>query len=174
MQDSEQLDFWRLPGPLVRVDLDPVALGFVKQPAASPGNVIWIDTSAASAWHDNKYGNMAYFGTLFGAMAMVAAMAELWREFLPPWLLVGIAITPLVIFSFAEPRVFFSDRIVRHAHALASLWYIAAVVVIWLALWSAAQISLGLVVLYALFATPGIATCIVILAKLLANRYGRA
>ena len=71
------------------------------------------------SWSDTKYKFTIGVGTL----AIAGMSSELWRDVLPIWVLLVLALPPLTVFVFVHPGEL-SARLVRIAHVAASVWYL--------------------------------------------------
>jgi hypothetical protein len=73
-------------------------------------------------WPDIKYK----FTLSLGSLGTTAIMAELWKPFLPAWLVMVVGLLPLAIFVFVHPGEM-PAGLVRAAHVFASAWYVLSV-----------------------------------------------
>jgi hypothetical protein len=75
-----------------------------------------------------SWSSTAYKFTLgIGSLGIAAAMAELWKPVLPIWMIMVIALLPLLVFVFVHPSEL-PDGFVRTAHVFASAWYVLSVI----------------------------------------------
>lgn len=76
------------------------------------------------------WSNIKYKFTLgIGALAIAGMMSELWQREVSLWLVLGIAMWPLILFVLVEPGDL-PWRLVRFAHVVASLHYLTVIVVL--------------------------------------------
>jgi hypothetical protein len=71
----------------------------------------------------SNFGYKLTFG--IGALGMAGIAGGLFRDVVPLWCLILIAIAPLVIFLFFRHE-YISARLVRVAHLIAVIWYLVA------------------------------------------------
>jgi hypothetical protein len=77
------------------------------------------------AWSNNQLK----FTSGIGALGTVALLADTSTQALPPWLAVGLAMLPILIFLFVQPGET-RDSIVLPLQVLASLWYLSLAVIL--------------------------------------------
>jgi hypothetical protein len=71
-----------------------------------------------------SWSNSGYKLTLgVGSLAIAGMLSELWRDVLPAWAALAIALVPLVMFVFTHPGEL-PVGIVLVAHVVGSVWYV--------------------------------------------------
>src|SRR5262245_42433889 len=105
-----------------------------------------------------SWSNAKYKLTLgVGSLAIAGMLSELWREVLPVWVALAIALLPLVVFVFVHPGEL-PTRVVRIAHVAASIWYAVVAVGLLVALATVQPLPRGWPV-YPLFVAIGAVPC---------------
>lgn len=117
------------------------------------------------SWSDIKYR----FTLGLGSLATTAIMAELWKPTLPLWVILVVALLPLVIFIFVHPEEM-PAGFVRVAHVFASAWYVLSVVVLSIGLWMAPELPDGWIFLLVL-CSAGLAPTVYVLGLAILGRY---
>jgi len=81
-----------------------------------------------------SWSNAKYKLTLgVGSLAIVGMLAELWKDVLPFWVVLTIALLPLVGFVFCHPGEL-PAWFVRIAHVVSSIWYVMVAAGLFIAL----------------------------------------
>lgn len=117
------------------------------------------------SWSNTKYKLTLGVGTL----AVTGMLSELWRDELPVWVALTIALLPIVVFVFVHPGEL-PDRVVRIAHVAASVWYVVVAVGLLVALPTAKALPSGWPV-YPLFVAVGAVPCGIVLYRAAHGRY---
>jgi hypothetical protein len=103
------------------------------------------------------------------AMATGVLLRKLWPDELPIWLVMVLALVPLLVFMIVHPD-FFPNRIVGFAHIAASLWYFAVTICLLTAM-AGKDKPLAWLVLYLIFATIGGVPCGIVLYRWVQDKY---
>ena len=75
-----------------------------------------------------SWSNTGYKLTLgVGSLTIAGMLSELWRDVLPAWAGLSIALLPFVLFVFVHPGEL-PTRIVGVAHVLAAAWYLVVAI----------------------------------------------
>jgi hypothetical protein len=75
------------------------------------------------SWSNNGYK----FTIGLGCLAIAAMLSELGGNDLPFWVVLMVALPPLVLFLFAHPSEL-PPRVVWAAHVMASVWYVTVAI----------------------------------------------
>jgi hypothetical protein len=116
-------------------------------------------------WSNTKY--KFTFG--IGSLATTAIMAELWKPILPIWMIVVVALLPLVVFVFVHPDEM-PTGFVRAAHVFASVWYVVSVVALSVGLCLAPKLPNGWII-FPLFCAVGLVPALFVLSQAARGRY---
>jgi hypothetical protein len=116
-------------------------------------------------WSDTKY--KFTFG--IGSLAMTAIMAELWKPILPIWVIMVVALLPLVVFVFVRPDGM-PAGFVRAAHVFASAWYVVSVVALSVGLCLTPKLPDGWII-FPLFCAVGLVPALFVLSQAVRGRY---
>jgi hypothetical protein len=117
------------------------------------------------SWSNAKYKLTLGVGTL----AIAGMLSELWRDVIPIWLVVTIALVPLALFVFVHPGEL-PSRIVRVTHVIASVWYVLVACGLLVALASSQPLPRGWPI-YPLFAAVGAVPCSIVLFRSAFGKY---
>ena len=109
------------------------------------------------SWSDAKYKLTLGLGSL----AFAGMLSELWRDVLPVWAVLAVAVLPLVVFVFVHPGEL-PAQAVRVAHVAASVWYLVVAVGLLVALAAVPPLPRGWPV-YPLFVAVGAVPCALVL-----------
>lgn len=117
-----------------------------------------------------NWSNREYRFTLgLGSLALAAMLSGFWRDVLPAWSAVAIALLPLVVFVFIRPGEL-PARVVLVAHVLASVWYVVVAAGLLVVLSLAEPLPRGWPV-YQLFVVIGAIPCVIVLCRAARGRY---
>jgi len=117
-----------------------------------------------------SWSNTGYKLTLgVGSLAIVGMLSELWRDILPPWAALAIALLPLVMFVFIHPGEI-PPRVVLVAHVVGSVWYVVVAAGLLIALSRADPLPRGWPV-YPLGVVIGAVPCVTVLYRTARGRY---
>ncbi|MEA2707517.1 MAG: hypothetical protein QOF78_118 [Phycisphaerales bacterium] len=116
-------------------------------------------------WSNTKY--KFTFG--IGSLAMTAIMAELWKPILPIWVIMVVALLPLVVFVFVHPDEM-PAGFVRAAHVFAAVWYVASVAASSVGLCLAPKLPNGWII-FPLFCAMGLIPASLVLSQAVRGRY---
>jgi hypothetical protein len=117
-------------------------------------------------WSNTKYK----FTLGIGSLATTAMMAELWKPVLPIWVVLVVALLPLVVFVFVQPGEM-PAGFVRAAHVFASAWYVLSVIALSVGLYLAPTLPNGWMI-FPLFCAVGLVPCALVLSQAVRGRYG--
>jgi sulfite exporter TauE/SafE len=117
------------------------------------------------SWSNAKYKLTVGVGSL----AVAGMLSELWRDVLPVWVALAIALLPLVAFVFVHPGEL-PARVVRIAHVAASVWYAVVAVGLLVALTTVRPLPRGWPI-YPLFVAVGAVPCGIVLYRAARGRY---
>ena len=104
-----------------------------------------------------------------GALAVAGMLSERWRDVLPAWVAVLIAVLPLAVFVFVRPGEL-PARVVRVGQVAATAWYVAVAGALLVALFRTHPLPRGWPV-YAVCAAIGAVPCAVVLYRAVLGRY---
>jgi sulfite exporter TauE/SafE len=118
-----------------------------------------------------SWSNAKYKLTLgVGCLAIGGMLAELWQHLLPLWVALVIVLLPVVVFVFVHPGEL-PTRLVRLAHAAASIWYVVVATGLLIALATRAKpLPRGWPV-YPLGVAIGAVPCGIVLCRVARGRY---
>jgi hypothetical protein len=117
-----------------------------------------------------SWSNAKYKLTLgVGGLAVAGMLSELWRDVLPIWVILVLALLPLVLFVFVHPGEM-PARVVRVAHIAASVWYFAVAVGLLVALTTIQPLPRGWPI-YPLFVAVGAVPCGIVLYRATRGEY---
>jgi hypothetical protein len=117
------------------------------------------------SWSNTKY--RFTFG--IGSLATTGAMAELWKPILPLWVIMVVALLPLVVFVFVHPDEM-PARFVRASDVFASTWYVLSFIALSFGLCLAPTLPKGWVV-FPLCCMAGLVPAIFVLHRAVRGRY---
>jgi hypothetical protein len=119
------------------------------------------------SWSDAKY--KLTLGV--GCLAIAAMLAELWQNVLPVWIMIVIALTPLVVFVFVQPREL-PAKIVGVAHTAAAIWYVVVAIGLLVVVAATAKpLPRGAWVVYPVFVGIGAVPCGIVLFRRASGKY---
>jgi hypothetical protein len=104
-----------------------------------------------------------------GSLAVAGMLSELWGNVLPFWVVLTVALMPLLVFVFVHPGEL-PAGVVRVAHVSASVWYVAVAAGLSVALARAVPPPRGWPV-YPLFVLIGAIPCGVVLYRAVRGNY---
>jgi hypothetical protein len=116
-------------------------------------------------WSNTQY--KFTFG--IGSLATAGIISELWKPFLPKWVVMVIALLPLVVFVFVHPHEM-PAKFVRAAHVFASVWYVTTVISLSVGLYLTPVLPRGWFIL-PLFCTVGLIPSVLVLSQAIQGRY---
>jgi hypothetical protein len=117
-------------------------------------------------WSNTKYK----FTLGIGSLATTAIMAELWKPILPVWVIMVVALLPLVVFVFVHPDEM-PARLVLTAHVFASVWYLLSAIALSIGLIIAPKLPEGWLI-FPVFCAVGLIPCVLVLSQAARKRYG--
>ena len=117
-----------------------------------------------------SWSNAKYKLTLgVGSLAVAGMLSELWRDVMPVWAILTIALLPLVVFLFIHPGES-PARVVRIAHIVAAVWFVVVAAGLLVALATIQPLPRGWQV-YPVFVAIGVVPCGIVLYRVARGRY---